>query len=127
MAGVFIDGEWVLACRRRAGLTAAGRWEFPGGKLEPGERPEAALEREILEELGVEAEVGALLDRSTTMVDGTPITLSCYFVRPLEQLPASSTDHDQLAWCVRYRLVWLDWAQPDLPAVRGLAFADSGW
>ncbi|MFT4109997.1 (deoxy)nucleoside triphosphate pyrophosphohydrolase [Propionicimonas sp.] len=126
VAGVFIDGDWVLACRRRPGLTAAGRWEFPGGKREPGERPESALERELSEELGVEAEVGELLDHSTTMVDGTPISLACYFVRPLGVLPASSTDHDQLAWCIRDRLVWLDWALPDFPAVRRLAFADGG-
>jgi 8-oxo-dGTP diphosphatase len=123
VAAVFTDGDRVLACRRRAGLAAAGLWEFPGGKREDGESPTAALEREIAEEFGVEIEVGELLDRSTTMVDSVAITLSCYFVRPLGALPVRSTDHDQLGWFLRERLVWLSWAAPDLPAVRSLAFA----
>lgn len=123
VAAVFTDGDRVLACRRRAGLEAAGRWEFPGGKLEPGESCEAALEREIAEELDVEIEVGEVLDRSTTMVAGRPITLSCYFVRALAEGPGASTDHDQVCWFARDRLPWLRWAAPDLPAVRKLAFA----
>jgi 8-oxo-dGTP diphosphatase len=123
VAAVFTDGERVLACRRNADLEAGGCWEFPGGKLEPGEDAATALEREIVEELGVEIEVGELLDRSTTQVDGTSIRLSCYFVRPLGTVPMTSSDHDQLGWFQRDRLVWLSWAKPDLPAVRVLAFA----
>lgn len=123
VAAVFTDGERVLACRRNESLEAGGLWEFPGGKLEDGEEPAAALEREVLEELGVAIEVGELLDRSTTVSDGNTITLSCYFVRPVGEVPHSSTDHDELGWFQRDRLVWLNWAAPDLPAVRKLAFA----
>lgn len=123
VAAVLIDGDRVLAGRRRAGLTAAGLWEFPGGKLEPGEQPETALEREILEELGVEVEVGGLFDRTTTMVDGTGVTLACYFVHALCKLPTTSTDHDRLGWFALDRLCWLVWAAPDLPAVRRLVLA----
>lgn len=125
VAAVFTDGERVLACRRREHLQAGGRWEFPGGKLEAGEAPEAALVREIAEELGVEIEVGGLLDSTTTVVDGTEITLSCYFVQPVSESPQFSTDHDELGWFERDRLMWLNWAEPDLPAVRKLAFACS--
>lgn len=123
VAAVFTDGEHVLAGRRREHLEAGGRWEFPGGKLEDGEAATAALEREIAEEFGVDIEVGELMDRSTTIADGTPITLSCYFVRPVEEGPRFSTDHDELGWFQRDRLMWLNWALPDLPAVRKLAFA----
>lgn len=123
VAAVFTDGERVLACRRRSGLAAGGLWEFPGGKLESGEDAASALEREIFEELGVEIEVGELLDRSATVVDAETLTLSCYFVRPLGDLPVRSTDHDQLGWFQRERLGWLTWAPPDLSAVRRLAFA----
>ncbi len=122
VAAVFTDGERVLACRRREHLQAGGRWEFPGGKLEDGETPDAALAREIEEELGVEIEVGELFDSTTTIVDGLEITLSCYFVRPVAEAPQFSTDHDELGWFERERLVWLNWAAPDLPAVRKLAF-----
>ena len=123
VAAVFTDGERVLACRRLDHLEAGGRWEFPGGKVEAGEVPEAALEREIAEELGIEIEVGDLLDRTTSVIDGTPISLSCYFVRVVGEAPEFSTDHDELVWFLRDRLMWLDWAEPDLPAVRKLAFA----
>ncbi|MFZ0530970.1 MAG: NUDIX domain-containing protein [Propionicimonas sp.] len=123
VAAVFTDGDLVLACRRKPGRDGAGLWEFPGGKLADGEPPEAGLEREIWEELGVEIEVGDLLDRSTTMVGEVPITLSCYFVRPLAGPPKVSTDHDIVTWFQRERLIWLTWTQPDLPCVRRLAFA----
>lgn len=125
VAAVFTDGERVLACRRREHLQAGGRWEFPGGKLEDGEAPETALAREIAEELGVEIEVGELFDSTTTVVDGTEITLSCYFVRAIAEHPQFSSDHDEIGWFERNRLVWLNWAEPDLPAVRKLAFASS--
>ena len=123
VAGVFTDGDLVLACRRHADREAGGYWEFPGGKLEPGEEPEAALARELAEELAVEIEVGELLNRSTTVVDGTTITLRCYFVRPLGPAPTSSTDHDLVSWVPREGLIWLPWAPPDRPTVRQLVFA----
>ena len=123
VAAVFTEGERVLACRRREHLQAGGRWEFPGGKLEAGEAPHAALAREIVEELGVEVEVGELFDSTTTFVDGIEISLSCYFVEPVSENPQFSTDHDELGWFERGRLMWLNWALPDLPAVRKLAFA----
>lgn len=123
VAAVFTDGDLVLACRRNAGIEAGGYWEFPGGKVAEGEAPQAALEREIWEELGVEIEVGALADRSATMVTGEQIDLSCYFVRSLGDVPRTSTDHDLVCWLRRERLIWLNWAQPDLPCVRRLVFA----
>ena len=123
VAAVFTDGDLVLACHRLPHLAAGGRWEFPGGKVGEGETPAAALEREIRAELGIEIEVGDLADESSTMVDGTLIRLACYFVRPLGDVPATSTDHDVVAWFQRERLIWLDWAQPDLACVRRLAFA----
>jgi 8-oxo-dGTP diphosphatase len=48
----------LLVCQRRAGDSFGLMWEFPGGKIKPGESPEAALARELLEELGVEARIG---------------------------------------------------------------------
>jgi 8-oxo-dGTP diphosphatase len=59
VALVDVDGR-VLVCERPAGKQLAGLWEFPGGKVEPGERPEQTLIRELAEELGIRVEVPCL-------------------------------------------------------------------
>ena len=61
-AGVIIEGARVLLSQRKTGTHLAGAWEFPGGKVEPGEDPRDALARELREELGVDAEVGDPLE-----------------------------------------------------------------
>lgn len=61
-AGVVIEGARVLLTRRMAGTHLAGMWEFPGGKVEPGEDPRDALRRELREELGIETRVGEIVD-----------------------------------------------------------------
>jgi 8-oxo-dGTP diphosphatase len=60
VAGLLIDGERVLITQRRKDQPMPLKWEFPGGKMEAGESPEAALKRELLEEIGVEVRVGAV-------------------------------------------------------------------
>ena len=63
VAGLIVGGDGrVLIAKRRADQALGGRWEFPGGKVEPGEAPVAALARELHEELGVAAEVGRIWD-----------------------------------------------------------------
>jgi len=60
-AAVIFGGEKVLITRRAAGEKHAGWWEFPGGKIEDGESPESCLQRELMEELGIEASIGEQL------------------------------------------------------------------
>lgn len=117
-AAVFRRDGAVLACRRSPCRASGGRWEFPGGKIESGESGRDALRREILEELGVTITVGPLLDTSTTIVDGRAIELSCFLVEEFDPIPERSTDHDQLRWLQPAALPELDFADPDLPAVR---------
>ncbi|HEY3174701.1 MAG TPA: (deoxy)nucleoside triphosphate pyrophosphohydrolase [Candidatus Polarisedimenticolia bacterium] len=90
-AAVVLRGGRVLLTRRSAGSHLAGHWEFPGGKVEPGEDPPGGLAREMREELGVEATVGApfafnyheyadrrvLLLTYLTEISGTPRPLGC--------------------------------------------------
>jgi 8-oxo-dGTP diphosphatase len=61
-AGVIVERGRVLLTQRKAGAHLAGAWEFPGGKVEAGEDPRAALRRELAEELGIDAEVGEIVD-----------------------------------------------------------------
>lgn len=120
VAAVFVRSGEVLACRRAPGKSAEGQWEFPGGKIDDDETPEAALAREIREELGISISVGALIDRSVTPVGNLDIDLACYLVTTAES-PIHSTDHDALRWVPHDELRSLSWAMPDLPAVAKLA------
>ncbi|MCL2803458.1 MAG: (deoxy)nucleoside triphosphate pyrophosphohydrolase [Micrococcales bacterium] len=113
----------ILACRRRPGVRDAGLWEFPGGKVEAGESPEIALQREVQEELGVSIAVGGLVARSITPAEPHPVELSCYYATALDALPASSRDHDLLRWMVPKDLSSLGWLEADIPVSRQLM----GW
>src|SRR5712671_345295 len=61
-AAVLIEGGRVLLSQRKAGTHLAGAWEFPGGKILPGEDPRDALSRELREELGIETTTGEIVD-----------------------------------------------------------------
>jgi 8-oxo-dGTP diphosphatase len=61
-AGIVIEKRKVLLSRRKSGSHLAGRWEFPGGKVEAGEDPRAALRRELEEEVGMLVRVGEIAD-----------------------------------------------------------------
>lgn len=123
VAAVIVDGDRVLACRRREGKAEAGKWEFPGGKVESGEAPRDALVREIREELGVDVEIGEKLRSDVTDAAGRSIRLTCFSVHLAEGRPTASTDHDRLEWVRPTELAMLDWAEPDLPMVRQIAGA----
>jgi 8-oxo-dGTP diphosphatase len=62
VAGILLRGDEVLCCQRPVSDPFPLKWEFPGGKIEPGETPEQALARELTEELSIVAEIGPLID-----------------------------------------------------------------
>jgi 8-oxo-dGTP diphosphatase len=62
VAAVVVENGRVLVTERKAGTHLAGAWEFPGGKLLPGEDPRAGLRRELREELGIETTIGEIVD-----------------------------------------------------------------
>ncbi len=109
-----------LAARRSAAVGLAGRWEFPGGKVEPGESPEAALRREIREELGVEIEVVAPLGTGASREGGRAIALAVYLCRLTAGTPRPR-EHDALRWLGPDELGDLDWAPADTPLLPPLA------
>lgn len=126
VAAVIASNGRVLACRRAPHTTAPGRWEFPGGKVEPGESAAEALVREIREELGVDIVVLDELTTDDTAVGDRVVRLTCLRASLTGAAPHTSTDHDELRWVEPARLPDLDWADPDWPAVRMLAAEGTG-
>lgn len=109
------DGR-VLACRRPEGGHLAGLWEFPGGKLEPGESAREALVRELREELAVEVEVGPALTPVVWDYGRGPIRLiplRCRIVRGELLL----LEHTECRWCGPLEAGELAWAPADLPVL----------
>ncbi|MGV2900516.1 (deoxy)nucleoside triphosphate pyrophosphohydrolase [Microbacterium sp. AGC62] len=121
VAAVIERDGMILACRRRPEKAAGGKWEFPGGKVEPGEAPAEALIREIQEELQISIRVDGVFRTDDTAVGDNVIRLTCMRARVLGPAPTQSSDHDSLRWLPPSELAALDWAAPDLPAVAELA------
>ena len=72
VAGILRQGKCLLICQRHHNARFPLKWEFPGGKVLPGEPPEQAVVREIKEELGVEADVGHLVEKTRHAYDAGP-------------------------------------------------------
>lgn len=121
VAGIVSDANRYLIARRAIGKASAGLWEFPGGKVEPGESSAAALERELREELDICVAVQGAFCRNQTVVGQVTIDLECLLVTLEGPRPISSTDHDLLKWVTTDGLAEHDWCAPDMPAVRRLA------
>ncbi len=109
VAAAIVDGGRVLAARRSRPPELVGRWEFPGGKVEPGEDAAAALARECREELGVEIEVGRLLGRAGD--ERVALRLTAATVRSGTPRPGDS--HDELRWLTASTLGSVDWLPID--------------
>ena len=128
VAAVIIRDGAVLACERSAPPEAAGRWEFPGGKVEPGEEELAALVREIAEELGAVVVPQAFLGEVVLdgVVAGGPpgaSTLRVWWARAEPGGELTAHEHSELRWVAAGELEALDWIPADrplLPAVRAL-------
>lgn len=112
MGAAIIDGGRVLAARRTTPEHVRGLWEFPGGKVEPGEDPEAALVREIREELGCEVEVTGHLDGEQPIKDGYTLRVAVATLLAGEPVPH---EHDAIRWLGADELDLVTWLGPDVP------------
>jgi 8-oxo-dGTP diphosphatase len=116
VGAVIVDGRHVLCAQRSELKHLAGMWEFPGGKVEPGESDEQALEREIREELGCLVHVGAVITTTLHRYDFGGVALTTYYCEMVEGLPHPS-EHQAVVWTDYTELKTLDWAPADVPAV----------
>ncbi|SNB67706.1 8-oxo-dGTP diphosphatase [Arboricoccus pini] len=114
------DGR-VLVTERPAGKAMAGLWEFPGGKLEPGESPEACLVRELFEELGVRTKPACLapLTFASHTYPDFHLLMPLYVCRVFDGAPAGR-ENQAIRWCRVHELRNLAMPPADLPLIAHL-------
>ena len=111
VAAIIRDGEQVFATQRGYGPYKDG-WEFPGGKIEPGETPEEALRREILEELNTHIAVG---DRIATIEYDDPafhLSMDCFLATVIDG-DLVLKEHEAARWLRKDELDTVDWLPAD--------------
>jgi mutator protein MutT len=112
VGAAILRGGTVLAARRTRPAEAAGRWEFPGGKAEDGETPDAAVVREIAEELGCAVEVTGWLTPTVPISDALVLRVATARVVQGEPDPV---EHDRVRWLGAHELDEVDWLDADRP------------
>jgi 8-oxo-dGTP diphosphatase len=120
-AGILSDRGRVLACQRRAGSRFGLKWEFPGGKLEAGETAEACLARELGEELGITAQIGAEVHRTDhAYPGGYTVRLLFFRVARYDGTPRN-LGFERIAWLLPGDLPAYDFLDADRAVVARLA------
>lgn len=118
VAALIIKDNKVFATQRGYG-EFKGWWEFPGGKIEPGECPQAALVREIREELDAEISVGDLIETVEWDYPDFHLTMHC-FVCSLLSDSMHLNEHEDSVWLTRETLRSVKWLPADLGILEGV-------
>lgn len=116
VGAVILRGGEILCAQRGPLGSLAGMWEFPGGKIEPGETARSALEREIAEELECRVAVGETVATTTYEYEFGVVTLTTYYCELIDGVP-NLTEHTEVRWLAPRLLSTLEWAPADIPAV----------
>jgi 8-oxo-dGTP diphosphatase len=117
-AGLITDDQGrVLITRRRADQPHPLAWEFPGGKIEPGESPVQALVRELQEEIGVAVEVGRIWDVLHHDYGSFEVIMLVYHCWPGQGQRAKCLEVKELAWCAPAELGAYDMLPADRPLI----------
>lgn len=115
----------VLAAQRGRSMNMPLKWEFPGGKIEPGESPQACLHRELQEEMGVAVDIVAELEQHRHHYPHFTITLYPFVCR----IAAGNIclyEHEAVKWMMPHRLDELDWADADGPVIASYLTRSAG-
>jgi 8-oxo-dGTP diphosphatase len=118
-AAILIENGRVLIARRKPGSPRSGLWEFPGGKVDPGEAPEECLKREIKEELGLDVVVAGFFGESVHAYADMTIRLIAYRVR-IRAGELRLRDHSEITWAAAEELAGYRFAPADMPFVEML-------
>jgi 8-oxo-dGTP diphosphatase len=114
VGAAILDGDACLVAQRGRDMAEPLKWEFPGGKVEPGEDPRQALMREIREELGLEVAVDRRLGIGRHQLPGRLIELEVY-AATITGGELKLVEHHQAGWFRAGELDDLDWAEADRP------------
>ena len=118
VAAIIVNDDKILATQRGYGEYKDG-WEFPGGKVEPGETPEEAIVREIKEELRVDIAVDAFFYQVEYDYPTFHLSMKCYLSHLLED-SITLTEHEAAAWLTDEDLESVAWLPADLEVVEAL-------
>lgn len=121
-AAIIIKDDLILIAQRGKDESLAGKWEFPGGKIESGETPQECLKREIKEELNIEIQVGEFLGESIYTYPNGQIKLMGYFATIVNGNFELSV-HDEVKWVSIDEIDNFDFAPADIPLVKKLKFS----
>jgi 8-oxo-dGTP diphosphatase len=120
VAALVRDGTKILMSRRRPDQPMPGLWEFPGGKVEPGESPTAALVREVREELGCEVTIGRIHEVVFHAYDDFDLYMLVYAAAITAGTPRA-VEVAEIAWVEAARLPELELLPADVPLARAIA------
>lgn len=112
VAAVMERGGLILIAKRKLSDRFGGKWEFPGGKLAPGETETECLKREMKEEFDIEVEPGELLSESVFRYYGVPIKLAAYKTKYLSG-EITMAEHDEVKWVAPEDLSKFDFVEAD--------------
>ena len=118
-----IDGD-IFCAMRPKDKSFPGMWEFPGGKIEIGERPEVSLEREIKEELNIKIRVDKIFGEVQKEYEEFIIKLYCYNCTILDFSEFKLIEHQEFKWVKKIELNQLNWVPTDIPIVEKLVALD---
>jgi 8-oxo-dGTP diphosphatase len=124
-AGICFRKDKILIARRGSEKNAPLLWEFPGGKVEPGETPRKALKRELQEELDLDLEPAEKIGESRIIYRGTTIRMECFAVPVPSASSPAPLEHEELAWTVPEEWQSYDWAPSDIPLIEDPRFIRS--
>ena len=121
VAALIAEGDRVLICQRTRHQTLPLKWEFPGGKIERGEDPRAALERELEEELGIAATIGPEVARLRHVYRGGNVVKLRFYLVQEYRGEIDNRIFREVRWARRAELRDYDFLDADRPLVRDLA------
>lgn len=122
VVGAIIENEKneIFCALRSPEMSLANYWEFPGGKIEVGETPKQALEREIKEEFACTIQVGVKVEDTAYEYENVIVRLETYKAKLIDGQP-TALEHAATKWVTRDELTQLNFAPADVPAVDKIA------